>query len=84
MADTSLQKLREHLFDTIERLKDGNDLDADPKDTIEIDRAKAITLAAGQIINAAKVEIEAHKIIASGGDSCDGVIKNSNILKIEK
>ena len=44
MTTTNLNDLQSHLFDVIERLKEGNDPDADPKDSISIDRAKAITI----------------------------------------
>lgn len=82
MADTSLQALREHLFDVIERLKEGNDPGADPKDTISIDNAQAITAAAGQIINAAKTELLAYKLIANEG-SVSGLEK-SKILRLKE
>lgn len=64
MAGTTLQDLREHLFDTIERLKEGNDPDADPKDAIDIKRAKAIREVASEIVASAKVEIDAIRILA--------------------
>jgi hypothetical protein len=82
MADTSLQALREHLFDVIERLKDGNDPGVDPKDTISIESANAITAAASQIINSAKVEVMAYKLIASEGERTG--LENSNILKLKE
>jgi len=82
MADTSLQALREHLFDVIERLKDGNDPGVDTKDTISIESANAITAAASQIINSAKVEVMAYKLIASEGARTG--LENSNILKLKE
>ena len=82
MADTSLQALREHLFDVIERLKDGNDPGVDPKDAISIESANAITAAASQIINSAKVEVMAYKLIASEGAQTG--LENSNILKLKE
>jgi hypothetical protein len=51
----TIEDLRSHLFDTIERLKD--------KDSpMEIDRARAITDAADSLIASAKVEIEYLKL----------------------
>lgn len=64
-AKTSLEDLRMHMFDVIERLKTNDDPDADPKDKINIETAKAITDAGKIIIDAAKAEIEALKIISS-------------------
>lgn len=54
-----LSDLRNHLFETIERLKD----DEKP---MEIDRAKAISDVAQAIINSAKVELRAIEL--SGAD----------------
>lgn len=67
-SDTSLQAVRVHLFDVLERLKDGNDPKCDPKDTIDLDRAKVINQTATVIINSAKVEVDAMKILAQGDD----------------
>lgn len=80
---TSLAELRSHMFDVIERLKSSNDPDCDPKDTINIETAKAISLAGKIIIDAAKVEVQALKIIA-GADAPAGWFQNnkSSILEI--
>ena len=57
-----LTDLRNHLFETIERLKD----DEKP---MEIDRAKAISEVAQTIINSAKVEVA---FLAEVGAEHDG------------
>ena len=82
MADTSLQRLREHLFDVIERIKESNDPEADPKETIDLEKAKAINQTAAQIINSAKVEVEALKLIATEG-AIPGMDK-TGILKLKE
>lgn len=46
-----IQDLRDHLFETIEALKD-------PERPMELDRAKAIADVAQVIINSAKVEVD--------------------------
>lgn len=46
-----IEDLRNHLFETIERLKDD-------EDTIDIDRAKAINEVARTVIASAKVEVD--------------------------
>ena len=48
-----VEDLRNHLFETIERLKDGDT-------TMDVQRAKVIADVAQTIINSAKVEIEFH------------------------
>ena len=73
MSRTTLADLRGHLFDTIERLKEGNDPEADPKDTIDLDRAKCIAGVAGQIIQSAKVEVDAMKIVSQHSISYDPI-----------
>lgn len=47
----NIDKLREHLFDTLEKLKD-------PDNPMEIERAKAISEVAQTIVNTAKVEVD--------------------------
>ena len=51
MAKNKLGDLRDHLFETLERLKD-------PDKPMEIERAKAIAEVAQTAINLAKVEVE--------------------------
>ncbi len=63
MKKNTLSDLRDHLFDVLERVKDGNDPEADPKDTIDLDRAKVIANVSKQIIDSAKVEVEAVKVL---------------------
>lgn len=50
-----IQDLRDHLFETIEQLKD--------KDApMDIERAKAVADVAGKIIDSAKVEVDFMKV----------------------
>lgn len=56
MAKDKIQDLRNHLFETIEMLKDGD---------IDIDKAKAISEVAQVIINSAKVEVQFLKEMGS-------------------
>jgi hypothetical protein len=56
MAKDKIQDLRNHLFETIEMLKEGD---------IDIDRAKAISEVAQVIINSAKVEVQFLKEMGS-------------------
>jgi hypothetical protein len=64
MPNNKLSDLEDHLFAQIERLDDdkitGEDL------AKEVDRAKAISGLAAQIINSRKLTLEAVKLVASG------------------
>jgi hypothetical protein len=58
MAKNKIIDLRNHLFETIERLKDGD---------MEIDKARAIAEVAQIIVNTAKVEVEFIKVSSGDG-----------------
>lgn len=51
MARNKIEDLRDHLFATIEALRD-------PEKPMEIDRAKAVAEVAQVVINSAKVEVD--------------------------
>lgn len=53
-----IQDLRDHLFETLEALKD-------PHEPMELERAKAISDVAQTIINSAKVEVDFLKATGS-------------------
>lgn len=57
MANT-IETLREHLFFTLEGLRDKDN-------PMDIDRAKAISDVAQVIINSAKVEVDAAKLLGA-------------------
>lgn len=59
MAKNKIEDLRNHLFETLEMLKD-------PERPMELDRARAISDVAQTIINSAKVEVELAKVV--GGE----------------
>jgi hypothetical protein len=58
MARNKIEHLRDHLFEVIEMLKDGD---------MEIEKAKAITDVAQTIINSAKVEVDFIKTVNGNG-----------------
>ena len=64
MAKNRISDLRDHLFETIERLKDKDD-------GMELDRARAICAVSQQIIESAKVEVQMVKAV-SGMAPTDG------------
>ena len=51
MPKNKLSDLRNHLFETLERLKD-------EENPMDLDRARTISLVAGSLIDTAKVEIQ--------------------------
>lgn len=60
MAKNKISDLRDHLFETLEALKDKDQ-------PMEIERARTISAVAQTIINVAKVEVDMVKAI--GGDA---------------
>lgn len=60
MAKNKISDLRDHLFETLEALKD-------PDKPMEIERAKAISDVAQTIINSAKVEVDMARAICATG-----------------
>lgn len=71
-----LSNLNDHLFAEIERLSDEDLKEEKLKE--EIDRAKAITIVSGQIIDGAKLALEAQKSLTS----CL-IEETPNVFKIE-
>lgn len=85
MAKNTMGDLRNHLFETIERLKSNSDPDASPNEKIDIATAKQISESARVIIDSVKVEVDYLKVI-SKADNRESVIgAASNMLpKVER
>ena len=66
MAKTKISDLREHLFATLEALQDEDR-------PMELDRAKTIAEVGKVIIESAKVEVEAYRVIAASGGQVNKV-----------
>lgn len=62
MPKNKLSDLRDHLFETIEALKDRDK-------PMDIDRAKAISTVAQTVIDSARVELQACEILGVENDS---------------
>lgn len=69
-----LSDLNDHLFAQIERLGD-TDLSGDDL-TTEINRSKAMAQIATQIVNSAKITVDAMKLLSRDGSAETGIIKN--------
>ena len=61
MPRNKMDDLRNHLFEVIERLMDPDD------QVIDVEKAKAISNAAGHIIESAKTEIQYLKLLERAG-----------------
>lgn len=57
MPKNRMSDLRDHLFETLEALKD-------PDKPMDLDRARAISTVAQTVINSAKVEVDAMRAIS--------------------
>jgi HD-like signal output (HDOD) protein len=64
MKKTSLNDLRSHLFEVIERLKLSNDPGADEQEKISIETARAIAEVGDVIVRSAKLEVDVIKAIS--------------------
>ena len=63
MSKVNLNQVNQTLFDVMQRLMEGNDPNADAKDTISVERAKAIVDVAQTIVNSAKVQSDFIKAV---------------------
>ncbi len=75
MAKNKLHDLRNHLFETLESLKDEDK-------PMELDRARAISTVAQTIIDSAKVEVDLIKAVGglSGSEFFDHIDESRDIL----
>jgi len=83
---TTLNDLRDHLFDVIERLKDSNDPDVDDKEKISIESAQAIVGCSQAIINSAKLEVDFLKIVAENGgaNTFQAAVSKSSMFMLDE
>lgn len=69
MAKNTLKDLRDHLFETLEDLKEHPDKPAEAESLkLKIEKAKAISMVSGVIIESAKLQIKAHEVLGSALD----------------
>jgi hypothetical protein len=61
----SLDALNEHLFETIEMLKNNNDPKASPNEKIDLDTAKTIALLGKNIVEGYKVKAQVLNTLAN-------------------
>lgn len=81
MAKNTMDALRDHLFETIEMLKNNSDPDADPKEKIDLETAKRISEAAQVIVNSVKIEVDFLQVV-SKSENRQSVLKLANESKM--
>lgn len=78
-----ISDLKDHLFETIEMLKNNSDPDASDNEKIDIETAKAIGDLGKVIVDAAKTEVQALNIIARhDNDQVRDALKERGIIAI--
>ena len=80
MAKNSMDDLRNHLFETIERLKANNDPGASENEKIDLKTAKQISDTAAVIIDSVKVEVEFLAVVAKAENRDTVINAASNML----
>lgn len=89
MAKNSMEDLRNHLIETIEKLKANNDPQASECEKIDIKTAKQITETASVIIDSVKVEVEFLAVVAKADnrnaiiDAASNMLPKANYKAIE-
>lgn len=81
MAKNSMDDLRNHLFETIERLKANSDPEASPNEKMDIETAKQISQTAKVLVDSAKVEVNFLSVL-SKAENRDAVINFANGSKL--
>lgn len=71
----NLKDLNDYLFEELERLNDDDNLNKDENFDKEIKRSKAISEVANQIVQNAKIVLDAKKYSNSWGDKLDDFYK---------
>lgn len=64
MAKNKMSDLRDHLFETLEKLRSNNDPEADPSEKIDIETASTISAVAGRLVDTYKVEVQAMALLS--------------------
>ena len=82
----SIDKLNDHLFESIEMLKNNNDPGADPNEKMDIETAKAIADLGKVVIDGYKVKAQVLNMMrnAENPNALRTTIVNSGIITDEK
>lgn len=74
MAKNKIVDLRDHLFETIEKLKNPDD-----NETMTVEKAKVIADLAQVIVNSAKVEVDMVRLV----DKQNGIYQSTGFIPLE-
>ena len=74
MARNKIVDLRDHLFETIEKLKN-----PDENETMTVEKAKVIADLAQVIVNSAKVEVDMVRLV----DKQNGIYQSTGFIPLE-
>jgi len=82
----SIDKLNEHLFESIEMLKNNKDVEADDCEKMDVDTAKAIADLGKVVIEGYKVKMQALNMMrnAENPNALRATIGNSGIITDDK
>lgn len=69
MTKNKLSDLRDHLFESIEMLKNNNDPSASENERMDLETAKRVSDISGKIIDSYKVEVQAMAIISKADNT---------------
>lgn len=76
MAKNKLCDLRDHLFETLEMVKNNNNPEASENEKISVENAETISELAGRIIDSYKIEVQAMQILSKA----DNIIKITEVF----
>lgn len=90
MARNKLCDLRDHLFETLEMIKNNDNPEADETEKISIENAKTIVEISGKIIDTFKIEVQAMHILAKADNvnkitevfASTGLLSNAKALTV--
>ena len=80
MAKNRIENLRDHLFEQLEKLNDDSLVSTDLRS--EIDRAKAMSGLAKEILQSSKIEIEFMKVVGGRDTNTDFIQINQNAKQL--
>lgn len=80
-----IEDLNNHLFETIEMLKNNSDPKASPCEKIDLETAKRIADLGKTIIEGAKVQVQALELIAKASNpiAVQNAIKQTGVIDVE-
>jgi hypothetical protein len=70
MAKNTLKDLRDHLFESLEDLKDNPDQKVDAEALrLKIEKAKAVSIVSAAIVDTVRIQLKAHEVMGRQFDN---------------